>query len=216
MTGFLDSETEARLRQYAAATGYDSGNLRKHFNRNPAQRRLISGFLRNVGDLVETARPRRVVDVGCGEGFIARYLQDRFSGLEVHGIDLSVGALGAVRTVNPDARVICGSALELPCKSASYDLVLCSEVLEHLEEPADALVELKRVARQHCVLSVPNEPWMRLMNLCRGRDILRLGNHPEHIQNWSSSAFSTLVARHMRVKSVRTSLPWTIVLASTA
>jgi 2-polyprenyl-3-methyl-5-hydroxy-6-metoxy-1,4-benzoquinol methylase len=215
MIQFLDGHVETRLRQYAAETGYASGNLKKHFNRNPAQRRLIAGFLRNVGDLVEAAQPRHVADIGCGEGFIARYLQNRFPHLSIHGIDVSLGALGAVRAVNPNARVICGSVLDLPCRSGSYDLVLCSEVLEHLDRPADALKELKRVARHHCVLSVPNEPWMRLLNLCRGRDILRLGNHPEHIQNWTSSGFSRLVGQQMHVKSVRTSLPWTILLAST-
>ena len=47
---------------------------------------------------------------------------------------------------------------------------------------APAVAELARVTADRCVVSVPWEPWFRLGNLGRGRNVARLGNDPEHVQ----------------------------------
>lgn len=206
----------ARLRRWdlAAREGYTSGNFRKHVNRNPAQRMVIDRFLGVVAELVEAARPGRVLDVGCGEGFTIDFLRDRFPGLRIDGVDLSLPALCMARTINPGLAAACGSALQLPVAAGAYDLVLCNEVLEHVPDPRGVLRELRRVARAHCVLSVPHEPWFRLLNFCRGRNLTRLGNDVEHLHNWTAGRFARLVESELPVVRVARSLPWTIVLAA--
>ena len=203
-----------RWRALAERTGYTSGNCRKHLNRNPVQRLLIDRFLSVVGELVAEARPTRVLDVGCGEGFTADFLRDRLPGLRIDGIDLDVGALLTARAVDARFPAVCGSAAALPVASGSYDLVLCNEVLEHVADPRAVLAEVQRVARSHCVLSVPHEPWFRLLNFCRGRNLTRWGNDIEHLHNWSTTGFADLVAGELTVVRVERSLPWTIVLAA--
>jgi 2-polyprenyl-3-methyl-5-hydroxy-6-metoxy-1,4-benzoquinol methylase len=202
-----------RWRTLASERGYTSGNLRKHVNRNPAQRLLIDRFLSVVGDLVAEARPSRVLDVGCGEGFTADYLRDRFRNVRIDGIDLSADALRMARAVDPRFAGACGSAAALPFAPDAYDLVLCNEVLEHVPDPPAVLAELRRVARAHCVLSVPHEPWFRLLNFCRGKNLTRLGNDIEHLHNWTATAFANLVSGQLTVVRVERSLPWTLLLA---
>jgi hypothetical protein len=49
--------------------------------------------------------------------------------------------------------------------------------------------------------------------LLRGKNVSRLGNDPEHLQNWSQGSFVRFLAPHVSVVSVLRSFPWLIVLA---
>ena len=48
------------------------GNLQKYLNPNPIQRWLLQRFYRHIVASVRTTRARRILDVGCGEGFTVR------------------------------------------------------------------------------------------------------------------------------------------------
>jgi ubiquinone/menaquinone biosynthesis C-methylase UbiE len=81
----------------------------------------------------------RMLDVGCGAGWkrdLVGDLVDRYVGLDHED---SMHGLAAVD--------ILGSAYEIPEPDASFDSVLCTTVLEHLERPAAALGEAFRVLR---------------------------------------------------------------------
>lgn len=84
---------------------------------------------RNPQLIKEVFEPQRVLDVGCGPGFLMYFLHEL--GVEVDGIDYSA------ETVNlaPDAvrdRIVVGSVTESHVPDGSYDLVICREVMEHL------------------------------------------------------------------------------------
>ena len=82
----------------------------------------------------------------------------------------------------------------LPFKTASFDAVICSEVVEHLPAVAPVLEELTRVSRHHVLLCAPREPYFRF--LVRASEILGLGEDPDHVHFWSRRAFEQLLARH--------------------
>jgi len=63
------------------------------------------------------------------------------------------------------------------------DLVIACEVLEHLDAPDQALSELQRVCRGQALVSVPNEPLWRMLNVARGKYWRSPGNTPGHLQN---------------------------------
>jgi len=109
-----------------------------------------------------------------------------------------------------------GDIRSLPFKDCSVEAVLCLEVLEHLIQPERALEEICRVCSRYAIMSVPNEPWFRLANLARLKNIRALGNAPGHIQHWGVQSFADLVASYLRVRLVTTSFPWAIVVAARA
>lgn len=191
------------------------GNLQKYTNPNPVQQWLIRRFLDTVAALAREANPRTVLDVGCAEGFVSAHLARRFPGLTTFGVDLDVAALARGRTLHPHLRTATGNALALPFARASVDLVVCTEVLEHIPAPERALAELARVTRGYLLLSVPWEPWFRLANLVRLKNISRLGDDPEHVNHWTGWGFRHFLRGKVTVIAWRVAFPWQVVLAAT-
>jgi 2-polyprenyl-6-hydroxyphenyl methylase/3-demethylubiquinone-9 3-methyltransferase len=89
----------------------------------------------------------RVLDVGCGGGFLSNYLARE--GFEVSGIDASPESL-LVATHHDETRSVCyqsGNALALPYATASFDAVCAMDFLEHVEAPGAVIKECSRVLR---------------------------------------------------------------------
>jgi SAM-dependent methyltransferase len=188
-----------------------SDNEGKYRSRNPVVRHLVARFLARVGDLVAAERPRRVLEVGCGEAIVIDYLSTRLPGARVDGVELDTAALARGRARGSTAALFQADAYALPFRSRSYDMVVALEVLEHLDDPARALRELRRVARAGCLVSVPHEPFFRLGNLVRGKNVARFGNPSDHLQHWSATGFAAFCARELAVRTATGSFPWLIV-----
>ena len=90
-----------------------------------------------------------ILDVGCGDGRVTRNLSKKY---QVVGVDY---AFNSVRQL--PLRGVRASSAHLPFSDATFDLVVCCEVLEHLSDEIfrDTLEELERVARKYILISVP-------------------------------------------------------------
>ncbi|WP_240664371.1 bifunctional 2-polyprenyl-6-hydroxyphenol methylase/3-demethylubiquinol 3-O-methyltransferase UbiG [Methanosarcina sp. MSH10X1] len=186
-----------------------SGNYKKYNSRNPLMGMVISNFTENLkAAIAPLDNINKVIDIGCGEGFIINCLDLP----DVTGVDISKNALKLARDRNRNCNLCAGSVYELSFKKDSFDLAIATEILEHLEKPDSALKEIRRVSRDYCLLSVPNEPYFRTMNFLRGKNLKRFGNDIEHVQNWSSEEFVKLVGKYFKVLEVRKPFPWTMVL----
>jgi len=188
---------------------FQSGNYKKYNSKNPLMGMVISNFIENLKATVTPLENiSRVIDIGCGEGFIINCLDMP----DVTGVDISKNALKLAKDKNRNSNLCAGSVYELSFKNDSFDLAIATEVLEHLEEPERAIQEIKRVSRNYCVFSVPNEPYFRIMNFLRGKNLTRFGNDIEHVQNWSSEEFVKLIGKYFKILEVRKPFPWTMVL----
>ncbi len=100
------------------------------------------------------------LDVGCGDGKSATWLGQHAA--SYRGVDISASSVELVRSRGYDADVIADAAV-LPFDDSSFDIVVCTEVLEHLMFPLDAAHEIKRVLRPggHVVVTVPNIAYWR-------------------------------------------------------
>lgn len=196
----------------ASPEGFVAGNVYdKYRTRNPLYRALMDRFLAACGELLATARPRCLLEVGCGPGDLAVGL-DPEGALPYLGTDLSLQQVLEARR-RCGRRFLPASAHRLPLPDGGADTVVACEVLEHLDDPAAALAEAARVCRGHLLVSVPWEPVWRLLNLARGHYWSALGNTPGHVQHFSRRAIRELVGRHFEVVAERRPFPWTVLLA---
>lgn len=188
-------------------------NHQKFVNSNPVQQGLIGKFQRHFLSVLGSVQPQSILEMGCGEGFLLSSIKKQFPNIPLLGQDNLDTALTAGREIFPELDLQHGDIYHINQPDHSWDVVIASEVLEHLDHPEAALQEMKRVAKRYLLLSVPHEPWFRLGNLARGRHLKRLGNHPEHINLWSQAAFGKFVGQYAQVERLTGSFPWTILLA---
>lgn len=106
---------------------------------------------------------KTILDLGCGNGIITNHLASKF---DMTGADRSASALKMVKT----KKVQC-NCNDLPFTEASFDLVLSSEMLEHLEDTVyqETISEIKRVAKKYVLISVPNNEQIK-------RDLIKCTN----------------------------------------
>lgn len=189
----------------------------KYTARNPVARWLLRGFLGALHDLAGSTGASSVLEVGCGEGYLSIGLAGR--GYAVQGFDVDPGivatANAAAHAAGLDRPFRVASVYDLAPGDAGIDLVVCCEVLEHLPDPALALERIAALGAPWAIFSVPREPLWRALNVARGKYVRQLGNTPGHIQHWSATAFTDLVAERFRIVEIRRPLPWTMLLCKT-
>ena len=105
--------------------------------------------------LVEQYLHGKILDVGCGPGFLASRVWPNEGWYT--GIDFSPRALQMARALFPGAHFeqVDVSKDKFPFPDGTFDTVICSEVLEHLLDQANVLAEVKRVSRDLMLFSVP-------------------------------------------------------------
>jgi SAM-dependent methyltransferase len=112
---------------------------------------------RVIADL-QLPNPLRILDAGCGSGRNMVELARRGT---VTGVELSEtsACLAQAREAGP---VIQGSVTEMPFEPDSFDLVVCLDVIEHLEDDLAALRELRRVVAPggSLLVTVPAYEWL--------------------------------------------------------
>ena len=108
-----------------------------------------------------------MLDLGCGEGRHIFGLMEKFPDLKCIGLDPHIESLEKAfeglkfleSISNTKTNFLSGSAYSLPFSDDSFDLVVCSEVLEHLHDYKDAIKEINRVLKPggQFLASVPAE-----------------------------------------------------------
>lgn len=118
--------------------------------------------------LPSAGKGERILDVGCGNGYLAKRFADR--GYKVVGVERSGGYTDAL----PDKFELIEADLEagLPASLGQFDYIVCGDVLEHVSDPHDLLRHLRTLLRSGglIVASLPNSGniWFRV-NVLLGR-----------------------------------------------
>jgi len=154
-----------------------SGEFDSAMNRYEVEKRLALVFERALGNL--DLDGRRFLDAGCGTGLFSQAAAAR--GAEVTAMDVGPNLLARV-----EAKCRCetavGDVLALPFPDSRFDIVLCTEVIEHTPQPGTAIDELARVLRPGgtLVLTTPNRVWHPLIHLA---NTLKIRPY-EGLENW--------------------------------
>ena len=110
---------------------------------------------------------RRVLDIGCGEGQVARRIAG--TGAEVVGVDPTAAQVEMARQRAGGPRYVRAGAEALPCRDGSFDTVVVCLALEHVDAFETAIDEVARVLEPggrfilllcHPLLQAPGSAWI--------------------------------------------------------
>jgi 2-polyprenyl-3-methyl-5-hydroxy-6-metoxy-1,4-benzoquinol methylase len=143
-----------------------------------------------------TSQPLRVLDAGCGDGINMSVLESIFvkRGFNTQIVGSDYNSVRLSRACDNGRRLVVEADLrQTPFASGSFDVVLCSHVLEHIHEDVAAMRELARIVAPGglVIVAVPNEGCAaaRLRNHVIQRSIL---HSTDHVQFYTAN---TLLAR---------------------
>lgn len=125
---------------------------------------------------------KSVLDIGCGNGVVTNMIRKPF----VVGLDFAKIPLSQVKT-----SVIQASLDKLPIKSKKFDLIILTEVLEHLDDEIyiKAIEEIKRLKANYLLITVPFNENTEL-ELCKCGICGNLFNASHHYRKFDNSWFN--------------------------
>ena len=134
--------------------------LSDYYTHKPTYEKISDGRLNAIQKLIPRRRPLTILDIGCGSGTLGNLLKSD-TDISVFGVDISSRAVEAAQSVLDGAWVV---DIESPgpwpreIGDRRYDLVLLSEVLEHLFSPEHLLRTARRFLKDEgtIIITVPN------------------------------------------------------------
>ncbi len=116
---------------------------------------------RHVLTFLDGLRFESLLDVGCGNAELLRVIDARYPGRRLLGVDLSQTAVDQNRRLFGHMQFAVSNVeadeLPWPAPDRPADVVVCCEVLEHLDRPAEALARIARALPRggHCIVTTP-------------------------------------------------------------
>ncbi|APR83926.1 Methyltransferase type 11 [Minicystis rosea] len=186
--------------------------IEDYYAKSPLPIRLIERRrLEIIREFAGDVRGLELAEVGSGGGHVLRMFPDaRLTAIDVSSVFLDV----ARKTLaGYDVRFIKGEVDKLDLPSASFDRIICTEVLEHTKDPEAILATIARLLRPYgvAVITVPNDPLiLKLKDVVRRspayyvlRDRVQWGGDEFHIHQWTPDAFERVLDRHFRITARR-------------
>jgi len=112
-----------------------------HSNKRRVFKKLLVKYNLNGQDKL------RILDLGCADGHLTAWLRSEFEGSEIYGLDSTPKLIAAAKKKYKKIHFEVGDAHKLKYLSNFFDLVLCSEVLEHVVDPVKVCTEIARVLK---------------------------------------------------------------------
>lgn len=112
--------------------------------------------IKNIGLL------KKVLDVGCASGWFISEISKKYPKANYYGIDIYDKGINFARKNYPRIKFRVADAHRIPYQSNFFDLVVCTEVLEHVDVPKAVLLEIKRVLRKNgiAIIELDSGSWL--------------------------------------------------------
>ena len=199
---------------------YNTGNINKYMTKNPLKKQRVEKLnhtiISSVGKYLKDNNETdiSILDAGSGEGFIDSLLIKTYPSIKITGVEYTSEAIQIARKMNPSVEYLQGDITNLLFEDNMFDIVLCTEVLEHIKNPEKALKEILRVTKNHLLVTVPHEPWFCMGNLLVLKNIRRFGNPVDHVNHWTKNSFRKFLNENLGNNSCLNSLsscfPWIV------
>lgn len=134
-------------------------------------------------------RPSRILDVGCHLGAFLEVAQKR--GWDAYGIDISEFAVEVARKIS-GIKFFLGELKDIHFEDCFFDLITCSEVIEHLTSPYETLIKIHRILKDDGLLVIQTAN----MNSLRIRFLGRRDYYlPVHLYYFSKDTISKMLEK---------------------
>jgi len=190
------------------------GNVfNKYHSKNPIVKFLMNGFTNCFLNLISSLTFNNILEIGSGEGNVVNLIKNiKRNEYSIYASDISIDILRDNIPRGKNLFLIVFDINNIPLKQNAFDLIICSEILEHLKEVDNPLQEINRISKKYILFSVPREPVWRFLNIVRLRYLKNLGNTPGHLLHWSKKKFINLIKNRFRIIKIYSPLPWTMIL----
>lgn len=128
--------------------------VNKTFNNKWGAKGAQLPFRQNIFKWVKELNPKSMLEISCYRGHYLELLRNAGWEGEYTGIDITPAFIEECKKKFPDETFQLGDARQLSFPDNSFDVVMCTGVLMHLDQPWKALAEAERVARNKVVISV--------------------------------------------------------------
>lgn len=129
--------------------------------KNPLQKIWHSKKLAEVLKLLPR-QAKKILDVGCSSGVLTARVAKYLPKSKVTGLDSYQKAVNFAKSKYPKIKFVAGDAHKLPFKDKAFDLIICTETLEHVTDPKGVLLEIKRVLSKNgaALISMDTGNWL--------------------------------------------------------
>ena len=118
----------------------------------------------------------KILDAGCGNGYLIRMMYDKFQtrdykNIILEGFDFSDKLVEKARRLNPKVKISKQSFPKTKYKNQEFDIITFCEVLEHLNCPLASMIEIRRILSENgrVILSVPNGDRLSIIKTINNR-----------------------------------------------
>jgi ubiquinone/menaquinone biosynthesis C-methylase UbiE len=127
--------------------------LLKTFNRVESTHWWWEGRRYLLKVILENKKPKAIIDIGCGTGESLNYLQKLFPRTKLYGIDTSNEAVTYTKS-RGHKNILNAKAEKVPFKNEMFDIVLLLDVLEHIKNDTQVLLEAKRIVTRNGLIII--------------------------------------------------------------
>lgn len=141
-------------------TGSQTSNIT---TKKPLQKLRMNPFKYSIGtkireryflklkELYKPTKAAKVLDLGCGMGYFTELLSGQ--GFDVFGIDIDFQNIRYAKSILNE-KLLVGCATKVPFREGCFDIVVCSEVLEHVKDDQCVLDEIYRISRDGAIILI--------------------------------------------------------------
>jgi 2-polyprenyl-3-methyl-5-hydroxy-6-metoxy-1,4-benzoquinol methylase len=157
----------------------------------PARLQFYRDIVQLFDDEKIEVNGKTLADVGCGTGHLLKYINNKMTPSLNAGFDFSEAALNVAKTIFPKADYKVHDLYKL--LPESFDIILCTEVLEHLQYPDEVITNLINRLNPNGILflTVPNG---------------RLDSYYGHINFWSPESWHVFLSKNSMKWRIKTGL----------
>lgn len=161
-------------------------------SKNPLVKFMMIKRLNLIAKAIPSGKGLKILDAGCGEGHLIERLNYKNNKNLYYGIDITKIALKKAKKRCPYARLKMMDLKKINFHEEYFDIIICTEVIEHIPEYKIVIEELKRVLKKegYLILTFPNETITTIFRFLVGRKPIKV---PDHFNSFNPNKIKSLV-----------------------